>query len=57
MRVKCTLSMRGREMSMSQRGQIVMLKFATLTEDFGTPEDMPKLEGNKWSMILKPIKK
>ncbi len=57
MKVKCTLSMKGREASMSERGQIVMLKFATLVENSGIPEDMPKMDGNKWFMILKPNKK
>lgn len=57
MKVKCTLSMKGREAAMSERGQIVMLKFATLVENAGVPEDMPKMEGNKWFMILKPNKK
>lgn len=57
MRVKCTLSMRGRELSMADRGQIVMLKFATLVENSGVVENMPKLEGTKWSMTIKPIKR
>ena len=57
MKVKCTLSMKGREASMAQRGQIVMLKFATLIEEAGIPEEMPKMDGNKWLMILRPNKK
>ena len=56
-KVKCTLPMKGRESSMAQKGQIVMLKLAKMVEDSGTPEDMPKLEGNKWYMVLKPNKK
>lgn len=56
-KVKCTLLMKGRENSMSERGQIVMLKFATTLEEAGVPEDMPKLEGTKWHMILRPLKK
>jgi hypothetical protein len=31
-----------------------MLKFATILEEFGTPENVPKLETSKWLMILKP---
>ena len=57
MKVKCTLPMKGREITMSNRGHIVMLKFATLVEEAGTLEDMPRLEGTKWSMVLKPIKR
>jgi translation initiation factor IF-3 len=56
-KIKCILLMKGRENKMSAQGQLVMLKFATLIEEFGVPENMPKLEGNKWNMILKPIKK
>jgi translation initiation factor IF-3 len=56
-KVKLSLLLKGRQHNMSQQGQIVMLKFATLVEDFGIPEALPKLEGSKWSMILKPKKK
>ena len=56
-KVKCTLLLKGRENSMSERGHIVMLKFATLLEDVGVPEELPKLEGNKWTMVMKPVKK
>ncbi len=56
-KVKCSLSLKGRERSMSDKGQIVMLKFANLLEDSGVPETMPKLEGNKWNMIVKSLNK
>jgi translation initiation factor IF-3 len=56
-KVKLTLLLKGRQHNMSQQGQVVMLKFATLVEESGIPEAMPKLEGSKWNMILKPRKK
>ncbi len=56
-KVKCTLAMKGRENSMAEKGQIVMLKFATILESCGVPEDLPKLEGTKWHMILRPLRK
>ncbi len=34
-----------------------MLKFAQSVEEFGVPENLPKLEGGKWLMIIKPKKK
>jgi translation initiation factor IF-3 len=34
-----------------------MLKFATLLEEYGSAENVPKLESSKWLMILKPKKK
>jgi translation initiation factor IF-3 len=49
--------MRGREMNMKDNGQIVLLKFAQLVETSGIPESLPKLEGTRWNMILKPKKK
>lgn len=56
-KVKLSLLLKGRQHNMADRGQIVMLKFATLVEEFGIPEALPKLEGSKWNMILKPKKK
>jgi len=56
-KVKCSLLLKGRQHNMSQQGQVVMLKFATLLEDYGVPEAMPKLEGSKWNMIVKPKSK
>jgi len=56
-KVKLTLLLKGRQHNMAQQGQVVMLKFATLVEEIGIPEAMPKLEGSKWNMILKPKKK
>jgi translation initiation factor IF-3 len=49
--------LKGRQHNMAQQGQIVLLKFATLVEELGTPEALPKLEGSKWGMIIKPKKK
>lgn len=55
-KVKCNLIMKGRQNNMKEQGELVMLKFAKLVEEFGTPEAMPKVEGNRWLMILKPKK-
>jgi translation initiation factor IF-3 len=56
-KVKLSLMLKGRQHNMAQQGQIVLLKFATLVEELGTPEALPKLEGSKWGMIIKPKKK
>jgi len=53
-KVKCIIQLRGRQNMMPERGELVMLKFATLVENVGAPEALPKLEGNKWLMTLKP---
>lgn len=56
-KVKCSLQLKGRQKSSPERGELTILKFATLVEEFGIPESLPKLESNKWLMILKPKKK
>jgi translation initiation factor IF-3 len=56
-KVKLTLLLKGRQHKMSDQGQLVMLKFSTFVESSGQAESLPKLEGSKWIMILKPRKK
>lgn len=56
-KVKCVIQLKGRQKGNPERGQLVMLKFATILEDFGSAENVPKLESSKWLMILKPKKK
>lgn len=55
-KVKLSLLMKGRQNNMKE-GELVMLKFAKLVELSGLPEALPKLEGNRWNMVLKPKKK
>lgn len=55
-KVKCSLQMKGRENNMKENSELVMLKFASLLDNFGSPENLPKLEGTKWIMIVKPKK-
>ena len=49
--------MKGRQNAMPEKGELVMLKFAQLCSEVGIPEYMPKLEGSKWIMIIKPKNK
>lgn len=56
-KVKLSLLMKGRQMAMKASGEIVMLKFAHFVEELGIPEALPKIEGNRWNMIIKPKKK
>jgi translation initiation factor IF-3 len=56
-KVKCSMILKGRQQYNPERGEITMLKFATLIEDFGILESMPTLQGNKWNMMVKPKKK
>lgn len=56
-KVKCVLMLKGRQNQMSDRGELVMLKFADMLNENGVPENLPKLEGSKWIMLIKPLKK
>lgn len=54
-KIKCSLMLKGRQKSMPAQGELVMLRFAQMCLN-GVPENLPKLEGSKWLMILKPKK-
>ena len=56
-KVKCVITLKGRQKAMPAAGELVMLKFAETLSEYGLPETLPKMEGNKWLMILKPKKK
>jgi translation initiation factor IF-3 len=56
-KVKVVISLKGRQKANPERGELVMLKFTQLVEEFGIPESMPKLEGGKWLMMMKTKKK
>jgi|LauGreDrversion4_2_1035121.scaffolds.fasta_scaffold232177_2 translation initiation factor IF-3 len=56
-KVKVVISLKGRQKANPARGELVMLKFAQLVEEFGIPESMPKLESGKWLMMMKTKKK
>lgn len=54
--VKCTISFRGREMAFKERGEKLLLEFAKDLIDFGTLERMPKMNGRKMDITIKPSK-
>lgn len=56
-KVKCLIQLKGRQNMMPERGELVMLKFATMLDECGALEALPKLEGNKWLMTIKPKSK
>jgi translation initiation factor IF-3 len=56
-KVKCVILLKGRQKANPERGQLTMLKFASLVEELGIPEHLPKLESSKWLMMIKPKKK
>ena len=56
-KVKCVLSMKGRQKARPEQGEITMLRFLTELEDYGSLEAFPKLENWRWLTIIKPKNK
>lgn len=56
-KVKAYVFFKGRAIVFKDRGEILLLRFAQELEDYGTVEQMPKLEGKKMIMMINPKKK
>lgn len=56
-KVKAYVFFRGRSIVFKDRGEILLLKFAQELEEYGTVEQLPKLEGKKMIMMINPKKK
>jgi translation initiation factor IF-3 len=48
---------KGRTIVFKDRGEILLLKFVTELEEYGTVEQLPKLEGKKMMIMINPKKK
>jgi translation initiation factor IF-3 len=55
-KVKCSLLLKNREKSTPEKGELVLLKFSQLVEEYGSLEYLPKMEGSKWFCLIKPKK-
>lgn len=53
-KVLVSVFFKGREIAYKEHGQIILLRFAKELEDIGMPEYLPKLEGKKMLMMIKP---
>ncbi len=51
-KVKAYVHFRGRSIVFSDRGEMLLLRFAQELEEIGVPEAMPKLEGKRMHIIL-----
>ena len=51
-KVKTTIFFKGRTITKIDVGEKVMLRFALELEDYGVPENLPKLEGKKMTMVI-----
>jgi len=55
-KVLLSVFFKGREIIYQDKGKIQLLKFVDALEGIGTAESMPKLEGKRMQMTIKPIK-
>lgn len=53
-KVKVTVRFRGREVTHSEIGETLLLRFAEQAKEFGTLDKAPKLEGRNMTMFLMP---
>jgi len=56
-KLKAYVFFRGRTIVFKDRGEILLLKFVTELEDYGTVEQLPKLEGKRMIIMINPKKK
>ena len=56
-KVKAYVFFRGRTIVFKERGEILLLRFATELEDIGSVEQLPKLEGKRMTIMFNPKKK
>ena len=55
-KVKVDVFFKGRTIVYKEQGELILLKFAQAVEDYGKPEQLPKLEGKRMIIILNPKK-
>ena len=53
-KVKAFVFFKGRSIIYSEKGEILLLRFAQDLEDLGKVEQLPKLEGKRMTMMLSP---
>jgi len=53
-KVKAYVQFRGRSIVFSDRGKLLLLRFAQELEELGVPEAMPKLEGKRMHIMIAP---
>jgi len=53
-KVKAFVFFKGRSIIYSEKGEILLLRFAQDLEELGKVEQLPKLEGKRMTMILSP---
>ena len=55
-KVLVSVFFKGREINYKEQGEIILLRFAEELKGIGIPENLPKLEGKRMLMMIKPKK-
>lgn len=55
-KVKATIFFKGRSLSYTDKGQLLLLRFIEALEDYGKATGLPSLDGRKMTVIINPIK-
>ena len=55
-KVKVDVFFKGRSIVYKDQGELILLKFAQAVEEYGKPEQMPKLEGKRMMIVINPKK-
>lgn len=56
-KVKAFVFFKGRSILFKEQGEILLLKLAQELEEYGTLEQMPRLEGKRMTIFISPKKK
>ena len=56
-KVKAFVFFKGRTILFKEKGEILLLKFASELEEYGKAENLPELEGKRMIMFIAPKKK
>ena len=55
-KLKAYVHFKGRTIVYKERGKILLLKFIQELEEYGTVDQMPKMEGKRMIIFIKPVK-
>lgn len=56
-KVRAFVQFRGRAIVFKDRGELLLLRFLKELEEYGSAEELPKLEGRRMSVIISPKKR
>ncbi|NNC85224.1 MAG: translation initiation factor IF-3 [Bacteroidia bacterium] len=54
-KIKAYVHFKGRSIAYKEKGEVILLRFASELEEFGKVEMLPKLEGNRMFLYMAPL--